>query len=176
MNLAYDHIYASGVFHRSSSQPVMPLSPLYNPENGSLDSAARQFGWVSGNMLSPAKSLVPRSGAAVANMFADFDSKAAQNMPYLEKINYWLDNVPWLQLEHNVWVLDCYPGVATSTNSSEAIRSTRDHEDKVEYQCWQVTKLVTGQYHSDEQFAQPVSNCDSESESHLYDEYAQSDY
>lgn len=84
---------------------------------------------------------VPRS----VNMFAQFDSKAALNMPYPEKINYWLDNIPWLQVQPNVWVLDCYPGVCSSVSSSE-IGSTRDHEDKVEHQSWQVTKLVTGNY------------------------------
>lgn len=84
---------------------------------------------------------VPRS----VNMLTQFDSKAALNMPYSEKINYWLENIPWLQVEPNMWVLDCYPGVCSSVGSSE-IGSTRDHEDKVEYQSWQVTKLVTGNY------------------------------
>lgn len=86
-------------------------------------------------------------------------------MLYLEKITCWMENVPWVQVDHNVWVLNCYPGVVGSSGSSTSMRSAHDHDDKVERQSQQITRLVTSQYHV-EDAAEPVVSSDSEAVSH----------
>lgn len=153
MNTAFRQNLNLGAFGPSTSQPYLPSSPIMNPENEDSYSAMDHYWLVSGNISSPVK-LSPTAGAgAEAGIPVDFDSRAVKNMLYAEKINYWLQNVPWFQTERNVWVLDCYPGIVSFSDQSEddLVSTCEEDQDKVEYQCRQVTKLVTSLYYCESQ-------------------------
>lgn len=151
MNTAFCQLKNLGI--RSFSQPYLPSSPVMNPENEESYSAMDHYWLISGNVSSPVKPSPAAIAGAEAGIPIEFNSRAVKNMLYSEKINYWLQNVPWFQTDHNVWVLDCYPGIVSSRGSSDdGVGSTCDEDqDKVEYQCRQVTKLVTRQYYCESQ-------------------------
>jgi len=151
MNLAFSQLRNLGGIGRSASQPYIPSSPIMYQDNE--DSFSKDRYWlVSGNVSSPMKPSRTGSSRADVGIPVEFNSRAAKNMLYSEKINYWLQNIPWFQTDHNVWMLDCYPGIVSSSSSSNELESICDEDqDKVEYQCRQVTKLVTRQYYTESQ-------------------------
>lgn len=138
-------------------QPELPRVDQEN-EGGSV------FGLVvsSPTKASPAR-LLP----------ADFNPRLALGMPFEEKINSWLRNVPWVRLAEDVWVLDCYPGHASS--GLEDVKSTPDNQDIVEQQARQITRIVTHNYLHNGEKAIRVSDPESESEDYLFG-YAESEY
>lgn len=157
MNLAFDHLSSLKAFLRPCSRPAIPSSPVVNQENVETVSGVGNCWFVCGNVSSPVKLVPANKSVPELGHLADFDSKAADSMPYSEKINIWLANVPWFQVENNLWMLDCYPGIVSSS-SSDTIKSTRDQDDKVEHLCQQLTKLAVSQYYFDDQeVARPLS-------------------
>lgn len=149
MNLAFDHLGALDAVLRSSLKP-MPSSPVKRQDFSDSVPPVGQCWQMSGDGSSPVKPIIEQTTSGQDDL-ARFDSKASKNMTYLEKINCWLQNVPWYQVEHNLWVLDCFPGVVSSSGSSSSIKSTGVLEEKVERQCQAITRLVTNLYYFDDQ-------------------------
>lgn len=79
-----------------------------------------------------------------------FNPRETKNMPAAEKVNSWLECVPWAELGDGLWVLGCYPGTASSVSDSEQVNSLEgnDQDDLLERQSRQITRYVMKEYHN----------------------------
>lgn len=77
-----------------------------------------------------------------------FNPRETKNMPAAEKVNSWLDCVPWAELGDGLWVLGCYPGTASVVSDSEHVHSVEgnDQDDLLERQSRQITRYVMKEY------------------------------
>lgn len=84
-----------------------------------------------------------------------FNPRRDQNIPPTEKVESWMDNVPWVKLEDNIWCLECYSGTVSVTSLSCDFNSGPEHLDLVELQARQITRIVMQNYLYDNEVARP---------------------
>ncbi|CAI5759350.1 unnamed protein product [Candida verbasci] len=78
--------------------------------------------------------------------------RKSPNMTYKEKINNWLNTIPFNFDKYNEFKIDCYPGTANSSNdydsnsNSDSEIDLGDIDDLLELQAQKVTKYVTRLY------------------------------
>lgn len=93
-----------------------------------------------------------------------FDPRKASNMPSIEKVNLWMQNIPFSRVEKG-WVPDCYPAVASSFSESSLVQFCSQQDDVVEKQAQIITRFATTLY---QQESEPVISGDLD-EDHAYD-------
>lgn len=92
---------------------------------------------------------------------SNFNPRKASNMPSKEKVNKWIQNVPFRILQDDVLILECYPAIPSSNSNSETSMDYADNQDILELQCQRITRYTTHLYTKEDE---PVARFDESSD------------
>lgn len=115
--------------------------------------------------LSPSKQglfiLNEDSKMIVLDFPSSFNPRKANNMPSREKVNKWIQNVPFRIIHNNLLILECYPGIPSSSRESESSMDFADNQDILELQCRRITRYTTNMYTKEDE---PVAHYEESSD------------
>lgn len=95
-----------------------------------------------------------------------FNPRKTSNMPPKEKVNKWIQNVPFRIIHDDILILECYPAIPSSSSNSESSMDFADNQDILELQCRRITRYTTHMYTKEDE---PVARIDESSDDDFYD-------
>ncbi|CUM62824.1 uncharacterized protein PRCAT00000382001 [Priceomyces carsonii] len=98
-----------------------------------------------------------------------FNPRNAANMPSKEKVNKWIQNIPFHLNSENDITVDCFPAVTSYSSSNSCSEDNIDLgelEAMLEFQARKVTRYATMLYDNEDE---PVARLDDDYEDEYYD-------